>query len=87
MAAVSSGQVAVTDAPIVALNTATPSAGVRLYIKNMTVEPVYLGAAAVLDTDGYELLEDEQVEVLLEPGQQLFAVSTVTGTTVSVLRS
>lgn len=84
--AVTAAQVAVDDDPIVALNTATIR-GVRLYIKNMGAEPAYLGPSDVAAGDGYEMLEDEAVEVTLEPREVLYAISTASGTTLSVLRS
>lgn len=86
--AVSSAQFTVDNTPIVALNVADPRAGMRLIVKNNdAVELVYLGAAAVASGDGYILGPGESVEVMLKPTEVLFAVSTVAGAVVSVLRS
>lgn len=86
--AVSSAQFTVDDTPIVALNTADPTAGMRLTVKNNdAVELVYLGPAAVASGDGYILGVGEVVTIALEPNEVLYAVSTAASALVSVLRS
>lgn len=85
--AVSSEQFTVTNAAIVALNTAG-RAGQRLSVKNSDAnEPVYLGGSAVTSADGFILTAGKTVTITLEPTEVLYAVSTVGGALVSVLRS
>lgn len=85
--AVSSEQFNLTDAAIVALNTAGP-AGMHLVVKNNdNAQPVYLGGAAVAAGGGYILGKGESIPVELKPNEVLYAISTASGALVSVLRS
>ncbi len=85
--AITSAVFAVDDDPIVALNVVS-GAGQRIIVKNGdAAEPVYLGASDVSAVTGYLLAFGQSVTVALEPNEVLYALSTATGASVSVLRS
>lgn len=83
--AVTSAQVAVDDSAAVSLNTQGP--GQRLIIQNDGAEVAHLGASNVTSSTGLEVAAAATVTVELQPGEELFAISTVTGTTLHVLRT
>jgi hypothetical protein len=85
--------VAVTTANItasttaVALNTAG-SAGGWLHLKNTSANAADLGPAGVTAGAGYALAASQVIDVLLAPGETLFAIRTGgTDATISVLRT
>lgn len=83
---ISAGRVAVTNAAV-ALNTANPSNWQRLTIKNVgATDAADLGTSAVTAGTGFALAVGATVAVELPPGDVLFAISTLAGTSLSVLR-
>lgn len=69
----------------VALNMAN-SAGCRLTVKNDGTEAADLGPETVITGSGYELADEESVELELKPGEVLYAISAE-GTTLKILRT
>ena len=69
----------------VALNMAN-SAGCRLTVKNDGSEPADLGPVDVMVGSGYELADEETVELQLKSGEVMYAISAE-GTTLKVLRT
>lgn len=67
----------------VALNMANCS-GCRLTVKNDGSEPADLGPADVAVGSGFELADEETVELQLKPGEVLYAISEE-GTTLKIL--
>lgn len=85
--AVTSDQVAVAD-EAVALNTEGGNVvGGRLLVKNPGAETAWLGGVTVTDTTGYALETDASIDITLGWSEQLFAISSVAGTTLQVLRT
>jgi archaellum component FlaG (FlaF/FlaG flagellin family) len=82
--AVSAQRVSVTSTPV-ALNTAS-TAGLVLLVKNVGAAAVDLGASSVASGAGFDLAASATVEVSLDPGDVLYAV-TGTTSTVAVLRT
>lgn len=82
--AVSAARVSVTSTPT-ALNTASTEA-LMLLVKNTGAAAVDLGASGVASAAGFDLAVGATAEVLLDPGDVLYAV-TATAATVSVLRT
>lgn len=73
-------RVSVTDAAT-ALNTPGTS-GQRLRIENTGAAAIDLGDAGVVTGEGFELGIDTSVDVDLDPGDQLFAISAATQTNI-----
>ena len=69
----------------IALNMAN-SAGCRLTVKNDGNEPADLGHSDVEVGSGFELADEETVELQLKAGEVLYAISEE-GTTLKVLRT
>ena len=69
----------------IALNTGN-SAGCRLTVKNDGGESADLGSPDVAVGAGFELAEEETVELQLKAGEVMYAVSAE-GTTLKVLRT
>ena len=69
----------------VALNVAN-SAGCRLTVKNDGGDSADLGPPDVATGAGYELAEEETVELQLKAGEVMYAISQE-GTTLKVLRT
>lgn len=82
--AISAQRVSVTSTAV-ALNTAS-TWGMDLLIKNATGAVTDLGPAGVTSGQGFELAAGATVEICLEPGDVLFAV-TATSSTLHVLRT
>ena len=76
--------VEVSDTAI-ALNTGN-LAGCRLTVKNQGGESADLGPADVVVGEGFELAEEETVELQLKAGEVMYAISAE-GTTLKVLRT
>ena len=69
----------------VALNTGN-LAGCRLTVLNAGDEPADLGSADVAVGAGFELADEETVELQLKAGEVMYAISAE-GTTLKVLRT
>lgn len=85
--AITAEQVAVADTAV-ALNTETgATSGTRVTVANRDTETAHLGPSDVTAATGYQLDNGESVTLQLGHGEQLYAISSATGTTVHVLRT
>jgi hypothetical protein len=60
-------------------------AGSRIVVTNRGSASVYLGSSTVTDANGYELAQDESLELLVSPGGVLFAVAAAGSHPVHIL--
>ena len=83
---ISSGQTTIRTATPVQIDGASASASI-LHIANAdNTKTMYLGSANVTTSNGLPLFKLERLTIDLQPGEQLFAISSDTGHTVSWLR-
>ena len=82
----SSGQVSVGTAATL-IDGVTSENPVFLHIHNSdNTDAVYVGPAGVTTSTGLMLQKLDDLEIILRPGNQIYAVSTKTGHTVSYLK-
>lgn len=86
---ISSGQTTIGSATPVQIDGASASASI-LHIANIAnidnTKTMYLGGANVTTSTGLPLFKLERLTIDMQPGEQLFAISSDTGHTVAWLR-
>lgn len=83
---ISSGQTTIGTATPVQIDGASASASI-LHIANIdNTKTMYLGGANVTTSNGLPLFKLERLTIDLQPGEQLFAISSDSNHTVAWLR-
>ena len=84
--ALSSGTVTIGT---VATKINGPASGNPIYLhihNNDNTDTMFIGGPAVTTTDGLQLLKLASFEIILRPGNELYAVSTKAGHVISYLK-
>lgn len=84
--AVQSAQTSVGTSPTLMVRADADGERVVLYNPSGT-NPVYLGGASVTTGDGYRMPAGDKVSVTLGAGEELYAVATLAGESLHVLRT